>query len=75
MSFLPLNLFFQFTKAANIYFLTLALLQMFPSISITDGQPTILTGFVPVLLISMFKDLLEDLKRRHEDNIENSQKI
>lgn len=75
MSFLPLNLFFQFTKAANIYFLTLAVLQMFPSITITDGQPTILTGFVPVLLISMFKDLLEDLKRRHEDNIENSQKI
>jgi P-type E1-E2 ATPase len=48
---------------------------MFPSITITDGQPTILTGFVPVLLISMFKDLLEDLKRRYDDNIENGQKI
>ena len=32
-------------------------------------------GLIPVILISMFKDLLEDLKRRAEDTIENNQRI
>jgi len=31
-----------------------------------------LLGLGPVVIISMFKDLLEDLKRRKEDNIENT---
>jgi hypothetical protein len=44
---------------------------MFKSISVSDGSPTILFGLIPVILLSMFKDLLEDLKRRVEDNIEN----
>lgn len=48
---------------------------MVPSISITMSSPTILTGLIPVILVSMFKDLLEDLKRRQEDNIENGLKV
>ena len=48
---------------------------MVPSITITGGRPTTLTGLVPVLLISMFKDLLEDWKRRTEDNVENHRRI
>jgi len=48
---------------------------MIPLITITFGQPTILTGLVPVIFISMTKDLLEDLKRRKEDKIENTRKI
>ena len=75
MTFFPLNLFQQFTKAANMYFLVLTCLQMIPLITITFGQPTTLTGLVPVILISMFKDLLEDLKRRKEDRIENTRAV
>ena len=74
-TFLPLNLAVQLSKAANLYFLVLSFLQMIPQITITNGQPTNLLGLVPVILISMFKDLLEDLKRRREDTIENNQRI
>ena len=74
-SFLPLNLFLQFSKTANLYFLVISLLQMVPAISITMGRPTILSGLIPVILVSMFKDLFEDLKRRSEDNIENSLRV
>jgi hypothetical protein len=45
---------------------------MVPQISITYNNPTILSGLVPVVLISMFKDLFEDLKRKSEDNVENN---
>jgi len=48
---------------------------MIPLITITFGQPTTLMGLVPVILISIVKDLLEDLKRRKEDKIENTRKI
>ena len=48
---------------------------MVPAISITMGRPTILSGLIPVILVSMFKDLFEDLKRRSEDNIENSLRV
>ena len=34
-----------------------------------------MSGLIPVVLISMFKDLFEDLKRRSEDNVENNQTI
>jgi hypothetical protein len=44
-------------------------------VTITNGQPTNLTGLVPVILISMVKDLLEDLKRRAEDENENNQHV
>ena len=71
-TFLPLNLFVQLSKAANIYFLALTALQLVPQITITNGQPTNLSGLVPVILISMIKDLLEDLKRRAEDDVENN---
>ena len=46
-----------------------------PQITISGGQPTNLSGLVPVILISMIKDLLEDLKRRAEDDVENSQRV
>ena len=75
VSFFPLNLFQQLSKAANLYFLTVTLLQIVPLITITFGQPTTLTGLVPVIMISMAKDLIEDLKRRKEDKVENTRKI
>ena len=55
-----------------IYFLILSILQTVPSITVTEGAPTILTGLIPMIIISMFKDLLEDLKRRADDEVENT---
>ena len=75
ITFLPFNLAIQFSKLANVYFLIITFLQMVKMISITDGEPTTLTGLVPVIMVSMIKDLLEDLKRRSEDTIENDQKV
>ena len=75
MTFLPFNLIIQFSKLANVYFLVITFLQMIKIISITNGQPTTLTGLVPVIMVSMIKDLVEDMKRRTEDNIENDQKV
>ena len=42
INFLPKNLFLQFTKMANVYFLVMTIFQVIPAISITSGQPTIL---------------------------------
>lgn len=75
MTFLPFNLLLQFSKLANVYFLVITFMQTIQMISITGGQPTTLTGLVPVIMVSMLKDLLEDMKRRSEDNIENGQKV
>lgn len=74
-SFLPKNLFFQFTKLANIYFLVMMIFQMIPQISISDGMPTILLPLGFVVLVSMVKDIIEDTKRHKSDNTENSSKI
>ena len=65
----------QILKPANIYFLVLSAMQMVPQITITGGQPATLLGLVPVIIISMFKDLIEDMKRHKEDAVENNQRI
>jgi len=72
VSFLPKNLFEQFNKAANIYFLLLAFLQIIPSISITGGKPTILIPLGFVILVNMVKDFIEDRKRQISDKRENN---
>ena len=74
ITFLPKNLFIQFQKLANIYFLIIAFLQMIPEISNTDGIPSILLPLSLVLTVSAIRDLLEDKKRRKSDNEENTRK-
>eukprot|EP00357_Protocruzia_adherens_P031663 CAMPEP_0115028812 /NCGR_PEP_ID=MMETSP0216-20121206/36574_1 /TAXON_ID=223996 /ORGANISM="Protocruzia adherens, Strain Boccale" /LENGTH=1250 /DNA_ID=CAMNT_0002405169 /DNA_START=45 /DNA_END=3797 /DNA_ORIENTATION=- len=75
ITFLPKNLWEQFHKLANVYFLVIAVMQVIPQISITDGQPLILVPLVLVLAISAIKDLIEDLKRHKSDNEENTKKV
>lgn len=74
LTFLPLNLFEQFKKYANIYFLIIAVLQSIPQISVTGGIPNILMPLSFVLTVSAIKDLLEDMKRKKSDKEENSRK-
>lgn len=71
ITFLPKNIFEQFSKAANLYFVLVAILQSIPQISISGGVPNILMPLSFVLSVSAVKDLLEDLKRRRSDREEN----
>ncbi len=74
ISFLPKNLFEQFSKLANVYFLFIMVLQIIPQISITGGQPAILLPLMFVCAVSAVKDLFEDIKRHRADDQENNRK-
>ena len=63
ITFLPKNLFEQFTKMANVYFLMLALLQMIKPISDSGGVPVLMLPLVFVIGVSMIKDIFEDIKQ------------
>jgi phospholipid-transporting ATPase len=74
VTFLPKNLWEQFHKLANIYFLIIAVLQAIPQISVSNGVPTTLLPLFFVLAVSGIKDLLEDRKREKSDTEENTRK-
>jgi phospholipid-transporting ATPase len=74
-SFFPLNLLEQVTKMANIYFIIFAILQVIPSISNSNGQPTILLPLIFVIVVSMIKDFVEDYKRWKSDAEENNNEV
>uniref|UniRef100_A0AAR2LXR5 Phospholipid-transporting ATPase n=1 Tax=Pygocentrus nattereri TaxID=42514 RepID=A0AAR2LXR5_PYGNA len=62
LTFLPLNLYEQFKRAANLYFLALLILQIIPQISTLPWYTT-LVPLVLVLGITAVKDLIDDLVR------------
>jgi len=62
-TFLPINLFQQFSKAANVYFLLITVMQTIKVISISNGEPTMLPPLVLVVFTSMCKDAYEDYCR------------
>ncbi|CAJ0958411.1 unnamed protein product [Ranitomeya imitator] len=67
ITFLPLNLFEQFKRAANAYFLVLLILQSIPEIS-TVSWSTTLIPLLLVLGITAIKDLVDDIARHKMDN-------
>lgn len=73
-TFVFLNLYEQFSKIANQYFLVLLLLQLIPAISITFGFPTISFPLSIFTILTMLKDGFEDLKRHKSDDTENNSK-
>lgn len=74
-NFLPKNILLQFSKLANLYFLLVLALQVIKPISMSAGKPNILVPLIVVIGISAVKDLLEDLKRRKADKLENESKV
>lgn len=72
LSFWPMNLFEQFSKMANIYFLLIAVLQIIPDISNTNSQPLQLVPLMFIIAVSMVKDAFEDYKRHKSDFEENN---
>lgn len=68
---MPKNLFEQYSKASNVYFLVIMCMQMVKVISISDGQPAMLPPMIFVIFTSMIKDGYEDWKRHRDDRAEN----
>ncbi len=70
-NFLPRQLYAQFSKIANFYFLCVSILQMIPGLSTTGTYTTIipLSFFVA---LSMAKEGFDDLRRFKLDKAENN---
>ncbi|KAM3874536.1 phospholipid-transporting ATPase IC [Diretmus argenteus] len=66
LTFIPYNLFEQFKRAANLYFLALLILQIIPEITTLPWYTT-LVPLVLVLGITAIKDLVDDLARHRMD--------
>lgn len=67
INFVPKNLFVQFSKVANLYFLIIGIMQMIPQISVSGGFPVIFVPLSIVVGVSAIKDFYEDLKRKNSD--------
>ncbi|TMS21341.1 putative phospholipid-transporting ATPase VD [Larimichthys crocea] len=62
LTFIPMNLFQQFHRAANLYFLFLALLNWVPVVEAFQKEITMIPLLV-VLVVIAIKDALEDYRR------------
>ncbi|XP_012576716.1 PREDICTED: phospholipid-transporting ATPase FetA-like [Condylura cristata] len=74
LNFLPVNLFEQFQRLANAYFLILLILQLIPQISSLAWYTTVIPLLV-VLSITAVKDANDDLKRHKNDNQVNNKSV
>ncbi|XP_042123484.2 phospholipid-transporting ATPase IK isoform X4 [Peromyscus maniculatus bairdii] len=70
-SFLPLNLFEQFHRTSNLYFLLIIILQSIPEIS-TLPWFTLFAPLVCLLVIRATRDLVDDIGRHRSDKIVNN---
>ncbi|KAL0177750.1 hypothetical protein M9458_026644, partial [Cirrhinus mrigala] len=72
ISFIPMNLFQQFQRAANLYFLFLVLLNWVPVVEAFQKEITMIPLAV-VLTVIAFKDAMEDYRRyRYDKKINNT---
>jgi phospholipid-translocating ATPase len=71
VTFLPRNLFEQFHRVANIYFLGLVILQLFPMFGATTPEIAMLP-LVAILGMTAIKDAVEDWRRAKLDEEVNT---
>jgi len=71
-NFLPLNLWNQLSKAQNLYFIMISYMQTIRAISISAGKAVQAAPLIVVMILSILKDLYEDLKRHRQDAEENN---
>uniref|UniRef100_UPI00358E7B46 phospholipid-transporting ATPase ID-like n=1 Tax=Myxine glutinosa TaxID=7769 RepID=UPI00358E7B46 len=73
ITFLPINLFEQFQRVANAYFLFLLILQLIPEISSLSWFTTVVP-LVFVLIVTAAKDASDDYFRYRSDNQVNNRR-
>lgn len=66
ISFVPKNLFEQFRRPANMYFLAMAIIQMLPMFGVKSPALTLLP-ICTVVVITALKDAIEDFQRHKVD--------
>lgn len=69
-TFIPFQLWFQFSKASNIYFLIMSILQLIPGLS-TTGSFTNVVPFLAFLGVTILREAYDDFKRYQMDKAEN----
>lgn len=67
-NFLPKNLFEQFRRIANVYFLLISLLQLLTDLSPTNEYSTV-GPLILIVLITMVKEGIEDKARHDADKL------
>ncbi len=73
-TFLPVNLFEQFSRVANLYFLFMAALQLIPNLSPTSWFTTVFP-LVFVLTINAIKEAYHDINKHRSDDEVNSRHV
>uniref|UniRef100_A0A3B4EEH5 Phospholipid-transporting ATPase n=1 Tax=Pygocentrus nattereri TaxID=42514 RepID=A0A3B4EEH5_PYGNA len=73
-TFLPLNLFEQFQRLANAYFVFLLILQLIPAISSLSWFTTVVPLLL-VLCITLAKDGTDDINRHKNDRQVNNRRV
>ncbi|XP_061877847.1 phospholipid-transporting ATPase IB isoform X3 [Entelurus aequoreus] len=73
LTFLPRFLYEQIRRAANSFFLFIALMQQIPDVSPT-GRYTTLVPLIFILTVAGIKEIIEDYKRHTADNTVNNKK-
>ena len=74
ISFLPKNLFEQFHRFANIYFLFIVILNWIPAIN-AFGKEIAMLPLIFVLAVTAIKDLIEDRQRYNSDKVVNNRLV
>ncbi len=74
LTFLPVNLFEQFMRVANLYFLLCAILQLIPGLSPTSWFTTV-APLVFVLAVNAVKEGYDDVNRHKNDDQINNKKV
>ncbi|KAK2593131.1 drs2 neo1 protein [Conoideocrella luteorostrata] len=69
--FIPKQLFFQFTRVGNFYFLCVGVPQMIPGLSTTGSYTTILP-LLFFILLTIVKEGYDDFRRHRLDKVENA---
>lgn len=72
--FIPRQLFFQFSKLANAYFLIVGILQLIPGLS-TIGSWTTIAPLAVFVALSMGKEGYDDFRRYKLDQVENKKVV
>ncbi|GMF15241.1 unnamed protein product [Phytophthora lilii] len=74
-NFLPKNLFKQFTRFSNVYFLVITVLQLLPQVTSSNGVPTMVVPLMFIIVVSAVRDVMEDVQRHRADADQNRARV